>query len=64
VWASSATDVYVAAEDAIVHFDGKSWKKEVTPNVRLRAVWGSSAHDVWAGGLGLTGFAPLIRRIP
>jgi hypothetical protein len=64
VWASSPSDVYIAAEDMIAHYDGKTWKKEPTPTVRLRTIWGSSAHDVWAGGLSLGGMAPLIHHIP
>jgi len=54
LWASSATDVWVAGTAsgsstvAVLHWDGVTWH-DVTPTSLsgVAAVWGSSANDVW-----------------
>ncbi|HWQ99290.1 MAG TPA: hypothetical protein VN397_00380, partial [Candidatus Methylomirabilis sp.] len=59
IWASSASDVYVAtgtyATGEIAHYDGSNWSLMTLPVVsgtwaNMNAMWGSSANDVWAGG--------------
>ncbi len=48
VWGTSPTNVYVAADNGIHHWDGSSWM-QVDATARTR-IWGSSATDIWAGG--------------
>ncbi|OGL74116.1 hypothetical protein A3D73_00325 [Candidatus Uhrbacteria bacterium RIFCSPHIGHO2_02_FULL_60_44] len=59
IWASSASDVYVAtgtyATGEIAHYDGVNWSPMTLPTMTdpwfaMYSVWGSSANDVWAGG--------------
>lgn len=50
VWGSSATDVF-ATGNGVVHFDGKTWSKQVIPDdLSATAIWGASASDVFAVG--------------
>jgi hypothetical protein len=48
VWGASATDVYVAADDGIHHYDGAAWS--VVSGVARDRIWGAAANDIWAGG--------------
>ncbi len=53
----SPDDIWAVGDDAtVVHWDGDSWTRLVTPfdeavtKPRLFAVWGSGPDDVWIGG--------------
>jgi hypothetical protein len=49
VWASSATDVWAAAPQTVLHFDGAAWTASQTPLVPgVRLFAGSASNDVWA----------------
>lgn len=50
LWGSSGRDVWAAAENAVLHYDGVSWTSTPFPNEYLRAIWGSAPGDVWVGG--------------
>lgn len=49
---TSANDVWAVGDDgSIVHFDGTSWTKSMSPTTeKLRAVLAFSANDVYASG--------------
>jgi hypothetical protein len=51
-WATATNDVwFVGREGQALHYDGNSWRVDVTPSgTSLRGVWGSSPGDVWAVG--------------
>ena len=34
----------------IVHYDGNQWKESIVDGGLLKAIWGSSSNDIWAGG--------------
>lgn len=55
VWAIAANDAWaVGDKGAIVHWDGASWTLAESPtSASLRAVWGTDASHVWAGGDGV-----------
>lgn len=68
-WASSASDMYVVGYDyatspsqgRIVHYNGSGWSLMTLPAtsgtyVTINTIWGSSANDVWAGGVKLENF--------
>ena len=54
IWASSPSDVFAVGPAGLWHSDGSVWTKQIATsspgNCPLRAVWGSSDHDVWAIG--------------
>jgi hypothetical protein len=66
VWASTPRDVFVVGSASmvgasagptktvgvVVHYDGSAWRHSQLPSnvAELRAVWGGSAHDVFALG--------------
>jgi len=57
VWSSAPNDVFVVGttddQGAILHFDGSSWSPMSTPPTGpLLDVWGTSAQDVYAVGVG------------
>jgi hypothetical protein len=52
VWGTSASDVYAVGDDAILHYDGKSWTK--VSDQGGSDVWGSSPTDVFVVGSGGT----------
>lgn len=56
LWASSASDVWVAGEQGrIFHFDGLTWQAEPSPTTsHINTFWGFRYDDVWAGGDGGT----------
>jgi hypothetical protein len=52
---SGPDDIYMLATDdafpfqsTLWHYDGSDWSPVSTPSTELRAIWGSSADDVWA----------------
>jgi hypothetical protein len=50
-WGLTPTRVFVAAGTGIADFDGKSWRfSALGDGIKLRAIHGSSASDVWAVG--------------
>ncbi len=52
VWASSADDIYVVGDDAIVmHYDGVDWRRTLIGSNFNHSVWGSGPNDVWVLGL-------------
>ncbi len=56
IWVADSGEIF-AVGDSILHFDGTVWTETTPPErsntelgSRLKAVWGSSPTDVWAGG--------------
>jgi hypothetical protein len=46
VWASSASDVFVATLGTVLHYNGTSWTSTyVTPGDSMTAIWGTGAVD-------------------
>ncbi len=54
VWASSASDVWVAgANGSINHFNGSTWSYVPSGTTKdLRDIWGSGPNDIWFVGEG------------
>ena len=55
VWGTTDHDVWAVGEDgAIVHFDGSTWSSIPSgTTASLGPLSGTSATDVWAGGIGV-----------
>lgn len=57
IWGASASEVFVAAgynatgTGAILHLRGGTWTVEPVDTI-MKRVWGSSATDIWATGIG------------
>lgn len=53
IWGSSASNVYLALSEGLLHFDGSTWSKVAgVPNFSIRNVWGTGPNDVYAVGDG------------
>jgi photosystem II stability/assembly factor-like uncharacterized protein len=51
VWGTSASNVYAAAYDGILHYDGTSWSPEQLPGTAgYGGIWGSASDDIYAIG--------------
>ncbi len=51
LWASSASDIFVIGEDAVVgHYDGSSWSRTIAGSPFNSSIWGSGPSDVYALG--------------
>ncbi len=51
VWAAGTNDVYAAACQEILHFDGNTWQlSDSTASSCLSHIWGSGATDIYAVG--------------
>ncbi len=51
VWAASPTEIHaVGGNGFFVHFDGDDWTPSTHGSSTMYSVFGSGAHDVWAGG--------------
>jgi hypothetical protein len=50
VWGTSATDVFIAGDSGILHFDGNSWTQVAGVTASLRAVWGTASNNVYSSG--------------
>lgn len=63
VWASSASDLWVAGEGGtVLRYDGSSWLTVMTGTIApFFAITGTSASDVWAGGYDLLHYANGVR---
>ena len=48
IWGTGRSDVFAASDNAIVHFDGSSWRQEAGATGNWVALGGTSATDVWA----------------
>ncbi|QTA77907.1 CalX-like domain-containing protein [Desulfonema limicola] len=52
IWGSSGKNVITVGLYGIMHYDGTAWSAaEISADCELRAVWGSSASDVYAVGV-------------
>jgi hypothetical protein len=69
VWGVSGTDVFTIGErdvpggieGLIFHYDGRAWDRQLrASDLRIRAVWGSGASDVYAVGYGFFSTEPSI----
>jgi len=51
VWGTGPADVWAAAEDKLVHFDGETWTQAALPvqEHSIAAVWGAALDDYFAG---------------
>lgn len=50
-WADEAGVFVVGDDGIIVHFDGTTWRRELSPvPVPIHALWGRSREDLWAVG--------------
>jgi hypothetical protein len=55
IWGSSASDVWILAEDVVIHWDGQAFSTSTLADMRslgfpfgaFREVWGTAADDVW-----------------
>lgn len=52
VWGTSNKRFIVGANGRVLRYDGTQWSSSQITTRSLRAVWGSSATDVWAAGDG------------
>jgi len=52
IWGSSPNDIFAAGGNQIYHYDGSSWSPQATLPTNTFDLWGWSANDVWAVGLG------------
>jgi hypothetical protein len=54
VWASGPGDIWVteAESSSLHHFDGKEWKRDVSPVAGPRGLWATNASDIWLTGDG------------
>ena len=51
LWASSASDIFVIGEDAVVgHFDGSTWSRTIAGSPFNSSIWGSGPSDVYVLG--------------
>jgi hypothetical protein len=49
LWASSASDVWVVGDDAIIaHHDGAAWKGTIAGSPFKTSIWGSGPMDIYA----------------
>ena len=56
VWGSSASDVWVVSDAAILNWNGSAWSNVMSdPTVALHGIWASSAADVWVVGWSVSG---------
>ena len=55
LWGTGPNNVYAVGRNEILHYDGKAWTKTSYANTTLydfRAIWGSSASDIWVVSYG------------
>ena len=52
LWASSASDIFVIGEDAVVgHYDGSAWSRTIAGSPFNESIWGSGPSDVYVLGI-------------
>ena len=49
VWGSSDNDIFLSGNNAILHYDGSSWKASL--DIGANALWGSATNNVFAVGV-------------
>lgn len=51
IWASDPNDAWVAAGEAVLHWNGSTWSSMALPVFGVfNSIWGADANDVWAIG--------------
>lgn len=50
LWATSASDVWLAGDGGAAHYDGEIWSRVEGAPEKVRVVTGRSASEVWLGG--------------
>jgi len=61
VFGTSRDDVWAGGAQ-LWHFDGRAWSQVANDNMRIYAIGGSSARDIWIAGYDARTVMPMIRR--